>query len=280
MLDRLYFPKLYRNKEKIQAFNMLEENITGSLIANYILSNLEMAQIISRMDLRIGIQDFFDILEYFGITRHHKGLMIGYEVEEFLKFIINIDSEDEEFQFFKNFLMVNRDSIESHYKLINYINFENFLNMETESSFNNEKYRERFYNSFVKIRNSTIQSKFRSELLNEFQNKCAICSIQNDSLLIASHIIPFHMCWEDPKLPGDSENGLLLCVLHDSLFESGRFIAFDSKGDILINPLIEFESINLAISRSTKLPNIFLTANRIRNLKVHERLFDRNLGGL
>lgn len=280
MQNKLYFPKLSRNKNKIHAYKMVDEKVIGSLITEYLLSNLDPLQIITRLDIKIGVRNFFDILDYFGMTRNHQGLMIGYEIDDLIEFISSYETTDKEFYFFRNFINTHKEEIIKYYRLINYVNFENFLANEVKDSLNDNDYRERFYNSFVKIRNSTIQSNFRKRLLNEFQSKCAICNIHNESLLIASHIIPYHMCWEDAVLPEDSENGLLLCVLHDSLFESGRFISFNSNGYILVNPEIRDELNNFGITENTHLNMKTLTDKRSKNLKIHEKLFYSKIGEL
>jgi predicted restriction endonuclease len=280
MQDKLYFPKLYSNKDKIQAFNMLEEKTVGLLIAYYILSDLEIDQITSRLSIRISSQDFFDILEYFGINRFHKSLMNSFDIEEFIEYFTNYESSDEEFNFLRNFLISNQESLKNLYNSYKFEKFEDFVKLELFESFDDKKIRERYYNSFVKIRNSNVQSEFRDKLFDEFQHKCAICNIKNESLLIASHIIPYHICWEDPILPEDSENGLLLCVLHDAIFESGRFITFNEKGKIIINPLIEPEIDNLGISQNTQLPVKYLTSKRVEYLEVHAKLFQTKKGKL
>lgn len=54
----------------------------------------------------------------------------------------------------------------------------------------------------------------------------------NPSLLIASQIKPWASSIAEEKL--DSENGFLLCLNHDALFDGG-FISFDDSGQIIIS---------------------------------------------
>lgn len=87
-----------------------------------------------------------------------------------------------------------------------------------------------YLDSQVSARNPKIQRIFRRELLEEFECKCAICDVNIEALLVASHIIPYSKC-EEVKQMIDSKNGLLLCSLHDALFDKG-YISFDEYGKI------------------------------------------------
>lgn len=64
------------------------------------------------------------------------------------------------------------------------------------------------------------QSKFRSDVLFNFDDTCCICGVTEKNLLIASHIVP----WADNKrIRLDPSNGLCLFVLYDGLFDKGYF---------------------------------------------------------
>ena len=75
------------------------------------------------------------------------------------------------------------------------------------------------------------QNKLRDLLLILYEGKCALCDIAEPSLLIASHIVPWSMDKENRLNPA---NAILLCVLHDKLFESG-LISFDDNMNTLIS---------------------------------------------
>lgn len=88
------------------------------------------------------------------------------------------------------------------------------------------------------------QTKFREQLLNR-ENSCQLCNLSIPSLLVASHIIPWAISDENQKV--DLDNGLLLCISHDALFDKG-FISFKEDGQILISsnlPSSEFERLNI-----------------------------------
>lgn len=67
---------------------------------------------------------------------------------------------------------------------------------------------------------------------------CRICGLYNQQLLVASHIQPWSKSTNDERL--DSENGLLLCALHDALFDKG-LISFDDDGKMLVSYRLSLE---------------------------------------
>lgn len=93
----------------------------------------------------------------------------------------------------------------------------------------NEMLLEKEKDAIVKIR--ICQKEFRNKLLQMHNHKCQITNIENDNLLIASHIKPFSI--SNKYESQDASNGLLLCSLIDSLFDKG-LITFDNKtGEIV-----------------------------------------------
>ena len=74
------------------------------------------------------------------------------------------------------------------------------------------------------------QSKFRKGVLKNFDNKCALTGISEESLLTASHIVP----WSHKKdFRGDISNGISLYVEYDALFDKG-FISFTDNLETII----------------------------------------------
>ena len=62
------------------------------------------------------------------------------------------------------------------------------------------------------------QELLRLRLLSEYRHQCAMCDVNNDSLLRASHIVPWNKRVSTRLRP---ENVILLCGLHDLAFENG-----------------------------------------------------------
>lgn len=119
----------------------------------------------------------------------------------------------------------------------------------------------------MKIR--TAQGAFRTKLLN-IGTKCAICSVCEPRLLVASHIKPWRDCNNHERI--DVNNGLLLCPNHDALFDSG-FITFDNDGCIMISNEINPSTIG-AMNIHTDLSIKILNSEMKKYLKWHrENIF-------
>lgn len=116
------------------------------------------------------------------------------------------------------------------------------------------------------------QNYFRNVLLNKY-DKCRLCNIDIIDLLIASHIKPWK--YSDEKEKVDVNNGLILCPIHDKLFDKG-YISFDEKGNILISDLLKDKDIsNLNINKNM---NIFLSKEENFYMDFHRKnIFLQNI---
>lgn len=107
------------------------------------------------------------------------------------------------------------------------------------------------------------QSFFRKQLLHKY-NKCYLCGLENQNLLIASHIKPWHN--SNPSEKVSENNGLLLCPNHDKIFDIG-LISFNDNGKILIsNSLSQIDRLLLNIREDMK---IDVTSDNIEFIKYH-----------
>lgn len=99
-------------------------------------------------------------------------------------------------------------------------------NRETETSYNAKR--------------RIGQRLLRKKLLEKCT--CYLCSINIKSLLICSHIKP----WKDSSNIErvDINNTLLLCSLHDKLFDNG-FISFDEDGRLLVSGDIQLADLDV-----------------------------------
>lgn len=73
------------------------------------------------------------------------------------------------------------------------------------------------------------QSQYRKSLIEKYNCTCAICNMDLDFVLVASHAKPWRDCTSAHQRLSPN-NGLLLCEYHDSLFDKG-LITFDSSSD-------------------------------------------------
>lgn len=74
------------------------------------------------------------------------------------------------------------------------------------------------------------QGKFRANLIERWGGRCALTGLKNSNLLIASHIEPWSLSSNHSRL--DTDNGLLLAVHIDKLFDCG-LISFTDNGTLL-----------------------------------------------
>ena len=124
----------------------------------------------------------------------------------------------------------------------------------------------------VLSRNQTIQNKFRNDLRKFNTQKCSICGLDIKEILISAHIKPYKYC--DTVFEAQNHyNGLILCPLHDSLFESAKFMTIDYKSGKLIlreniYKLKEFLNI-----KSSYLDPLYMTIERKKYLKFHNEMF-------
>lgn len=95
----------------------------------------------------------------------------------------------------------------------------------------NEELNTSFVSEVVQRRGQAV---FKKKLLED-SAECAICGMDEPSLLIASHIKPWKCSSNFERL--DKFNGLLLCPNHDKLFDQG-LITFTDDGKVIISNLL------------------------------------------
>jgi putative restriction endonuclease len=111
------------------------------------------------------------------------------------------------------------------------------------------------------VKTRVNQSLFRKVVINNYSTSCAICSLNINSLLVASHILK----WSSNQINRlNPENGLCLCSIHDKAFELG-FLGIRNDYRIFISPTLsqieERETYQALFKRhenhSIKLPDKF-----------------------
>lgn len=85
------------------------------------------------------------------------------------------------------------------------------------------------------VKTRVNQSLFRKVVVNNYSNSCAVCSLDIQSLLVASHILKWS---ENKEHRLNPTNGLCLCNIHDRAFELG-YIGINTDYSILLSEEIK-----------------------------------------
>ena len=121
---------------------------------------------------------------------------------------------------------------------------------------------------FRNIKTRKAQHELRKQLLENYNHRCALCKISDPKLLITSHIKSWSEASKEEHT--DPKNAIILCKLHDALFESG-FISLSDQYEVIFST--NFDFINQGISTDIRfmcpkqdLPDlIFLMEHRKKN---------------
>ena len=272
----LYFPKLDPEKKHYNSVAKYNKETISKLLYYYLSHGLNYKDIESWvLGVRKSGYESIKIIKYFGLTRSHAKLYKDFDYKKMVDEIKQSDNVTDALMDylvpnlkFNNLDIIFNDSLNPNVSLMKEkLKFKN-LQISNSSS-------ELYYNQLMKIRNMSIQTRFRNQLLDEFDYSCAVCSINKLNLLVASHILPYSRSNGDIEIAGNKENGLLLCTMHDSLFESGNYITFDfSSGNIIISEKIDpnFYS-DYKLIQDLKLTKKYMTDKRKDFLFLHNQMF-------
>ncbi len=126
------------------------------------------------------------------------------------------------------------------------------------------------------VKTRVNQSIFRTVVLATYNNSCCITGINNQELLIASHIVPWS---KDEKNRLNPMNGLCLNALHDKAFDSGLITIAADDYTIKVSSKLKKKNVPESIEqnflklegKSIHLPDKFLPAKEL--LKIHNDYF-------
>jgi hypothetical protein len=110
------------------------------------------------------------------------------------------------------------------------------------------------------------QGEYREKLLEEC-SFCPFTMVNDERLLIASHIKPWVDSNDDEKI--DPKNGFTFTPTYDKLFDKG-FISFDDNKNMLVSPwLSPMNQKRLDIYSGKKIDKLPLDSKRANYLKYH-----------
>ena len=90
------------------------------------------------------------------------------------------------------------------------------------------------------------QSFFRAAVLSAYNRRCCVTGLSLPQLLVASHIVPWHL---DANNRVNPRNGLLLSALHDRAFDAG-FLAIDEDMTVRVSSGLPDDSFFSAAVRA------------------------------
>lgn len=112
-------------------------------------------------------------------------------------------------------------------------------------------------------------------MIAEYGCKCAICNKKINALMVASHIVPASESNVYEK--ADYENGLLLCALHDKLFDRYLISFRFDDGKLLYASVLENDLEEYQLSEDLTLEERFMTEKRKDYLLKHNmEFYERN----
>ena len=117
-----------------------------------------------------------------------------------------------------------------------------------------------------KYRRRDGQLQYKQGLYAQFKH-CPFTKIDDERLLIASHIKPWAVCENNEKT--NLSNGMILSPLFDKLFDRG-FISFDNEGQLIISDWLSQENKN-RIDFTYSIEDLHLTPERLDFLEYHRK---------
>lgn len=205
--------------------NNYDEETILQVLKAYLVDSLSQRDIQKKIlnipaPLHGGGYESMNILHSYGIKGEHKGVLSKIAEENSLK---------------------NPIKPELFKKIMQYVNTEKEAEekIHEKNFYYEDKETEKTTNSKTRI----YQDVLRKIILNNYQNKCALCSIDKSDLLICSHIVPWSI---DSKNRLNPQNAICLCALHDKLFDKGYFslndnyeIIYSTKADVNIKEMFK-----------------------------------------
>ena len=116
---------------------------------------------------------------------------------------------------------------------------------------------------FVNVKARVYQDVLKRHLLDIYSSQCSCCEIDQKELLVASHIIPWS---KDEARRLDPQNCILLCKMHDALFDKG-FITFNEKYEVLISKKLSENTKAYAKNVFLRLPSSSIP--NVEYLRLH-----------
>jgi putative restriction endonuclease len=261
----MYFPKISKSIENFQLLGKYEPAVIFRILKIYLTTKKSSSEISFEVfNSNYNSLDVIGIIRHFGLSPAHSNLFSEKstkEISEIFESEIKNDSKISRInRYFREFIN-EETSLET--KIVYSI-------LENQNLGLDKTDKKILIDQFSKVRNNNLQSVFRKKLMEEFNSTCAFCEINHNDLLVASHIVPFSETLENLESSFDVNNGLILCVIHDKLFENSNSVTIDLEGSLIIKKnVIEILS-KFKIQTKKKIDKKFLNSKRLEYLKKHK----------
>jgi putative restriction endonuclease len=254
----MYLPRLNEKLLNHRLLKKYDQEQIQNLIVNFFLSDLTNKELEKKfLNFNGSGEIASSILKHFGLNKKHR---LGLDSLEELLDELLVNNYDKSFDNIIN--IVKNTKIVKERKQTKILMLKNLFEEISDNDLLIEK--------IVKVRNQFYQSKFRKILIEEFKSKCAFCNIDETDLLIAAHIIPFSDSLISPEQTFNHNNGILLCPIHDKLFENSKYLSLDGDGFLVFNRIKSKKLNAYLISISDKkISKLFLNKERKLFIKEH-----------
>ncbi len=172
--------------------------VRGKVLYQFLHIGISMREIGKNISDTVEIDGWqaWAIIHFYGFDKNHKGAYQQLTLKKLMKGLVNLsEKEIEEFHLSPETL----EEVILAYHL-------NLAESDGADIFRNIK---------IKIE----QYKLREQLLDNYHHKCAFCKISSPKLLMNHHIKSWAKATKEERV--DPQNSIILCSLHDALFENG-----------------------------------------------------------
>lgn len=230
------FNKMISNTKKIS------KEMRAKIIYEHLVNGLSTREI-ERSLLNVNNDGWtsWEILQVYGFDKYTKGTKPSYTLNEIIEGIKDLDLHD------LGTLLKGENNNELDIPIAAYT--------EKDGT-------DIFYRTRVRVG----QAKWRKHLMENYNSKCALCEISESSLLIASHIKSWSDSNQQEKV--SSENGIILCALHDRMFDKG-LISLSEDYTVLYSKKINFD--NQGLNRKLRFRKPKLNPPNLDLLKYHRK---------
>lgn len=107
---------------------------------------------------------------------------------------------------------------------------------------------------FSTVKTRVDQNLFRKNVLEAYEYRCCVTGLEEPSLLVASHILPWSHSIEQRLNPS---NGLCLSSLHDKAFDRG-LITFNEQFKLILSPQLKKLKSSIYVNSFEKYENLVI----------------------